>query len=436
MFVGSEMDRRRKAAEADRAIGETASHINAAMAKLLSELGAFLETDRWADHGAKTPEEWVGWRLGVAPGDARHHVRIAERLRDLPLIAASFGRGELSYWQVKAIVPVASSEVEDDLLNMARYSTVGQLQRLVRAYKDCLDRAELELTRNRHRLRHLDYYFDDDGFLNLRGRLTADEGAILVAALRAAEDSLWAEAPDDHRDRPGPDQLRADALVDVAKAALAAPGGATSPRPSVMVHVDVASLLDGSGERCEVVDGPSIASETARRLACDCTLETFFEGDGELRDLGRKKRVVSPRMRKALEERDGCCVFPGCDRKRFLEAHHIVHWVHLGETKLLNLGLLCPHHHWLMHEGGYSMTVDDDMVFTFFRPNGAVIPARPELGGGDVSVLVARQDQLEIDDRTCTTLWDGNPVNYDYCVLALLSAGGKLEVPRRGPPST
>lgn len=429
------MDRRRKAAEADRAIGETASHINAAMAKLLGELGAFLETERWADHGAKTPEEWVGWRIGVAPADARHHVRIAERLKDLPLISASFGRGELSYWQVKAIVPVATPEIEDDLLNMARYSTVAQLQRLARAYKDCLDRAELELDNERHRARRLDYYFDDDGFLNLRGRLNADEGAVLVAALRAAEDRLWAEMPDDERDRPSPDQMRADSLVDVARMALTAPEGA-APRPSVMVHVDVPSLLDGSGERCEVVDGPSVASETARRLACDCTLEAYFEGDGELRDLGRRKRVVSPRMRKALEERDGCCVFPGCDRMRFLQAHHIVHWIHLGETKLLNLALLCPHHHRLVHEGGYSMTVDDDMVFTFFRPTGEVIPQRPDLGGGDVARLVARQDQLEIDERTCTTLWDGKPVDFDYCVLALLSAGGKLAVPRRGPPES
>ena len=428
------MDRRRKVAEADRAIGETASHINAAMAKLLTELGSFLETEGWGDHGAKSPEEWVGWRLGVTPGDARHHVRIAQRLEELPQIAASFRRGELSYWQVKAIVPVATPEVESQLLEMARYSTAGQLARLARAYKSCLDRAELELTQQRHLHRSLDYYFDDDGFLNLRGRLTPDEGAILVAALRAAEDSLFDELPDDGRDRPSPDQIRADALGEVARAALAMPEGGGPPRPSVVVHVDVPSLLDGTGERCEIADGPSIASETARRLTCDCTVEAYFEGDGEVRDLGRKKRLVSARMRKALEARDKKCVFPGCDRNKFLDAHHIVHWIHLGETKLINLTLLCPHHHWLMHEGGYRMTVDDDMVFTFFRPDGTVIPNRPDLGGGDVAQLVARQDQLEIDERTCTTMWDGTPISYGDCVHALLSAGGMLEVPRRGPP--
>lgn len=435
MFVGTEATRRGRREAADRAIGETAAHINAAMARLLAELAAFIDTDGWADQGARTPEEWVGWRLGVTPGDARHHVRIAQRLRDLPLISQSFGKGELSYWQVRAIVPVATPETEADLLNMAHHSTAGQLARIARAYKSCLDRAELELSNEAHRQRSLNYYFDGDGFLEIRGRLTADEGAVLVSALRAAEDQLWDEVSDDDETRPSPDQIRADALVEVARAALAAPEAITTAKPSVVVHVDMPSLLAGAGDRCEIADGPSISSETARRLACDCVVQGLFEGDGEVRDLGRKKRVVSPRMRMALEERDKTCVFPGCARSKFLDAHHIVHWIYNGETKMLNLALLCYHHHRLMHEGGYSMQLNEaDMTFTFFRPDGEVVPNTSTLGGGDPEMLIARQDRLKIDERTCTTLWDGRTINYDYCVAALLQAEGMLGVPRRGPP--
>ncbi|MCA1709183.1 MAG: HNH endonuclease, partial [Actinobacteria bacterium] len=191
------------------------------------------------------------------------------------------------------------------------------------------------------------------------------------------------------------------------------------------------------GERCEIVDGPSIASETARRLTCDCFLQTYYEVDGKLVDLGRQKRSISPRMRKALEQRDKRCVFPGCDRTRHLEAHHIVHWAHKGETKLVNLGLLCWHHHTLVHEGGFAMRIEDDMTFTFFRPDSSVVPLRPELGRGDPHALVTehRQEQIAIDERTCTTLWDGRPINYEDCVHALFTENGMLaKTRRRGPP--
>lgn len=431
-----EAARRKRLREANRAIGETASHINAAMARMLTHLGAFLDDDGWFEDGAKTPEEWVGWRLGVSPGDARHHVRIARKLRELPLVSGAFSRGELSYWQVRAIVPIATEAIEEELLNIARYATAGQLQRIAKAYKGCLDRAELEAANEAHRQRSLDYYFDSDGFLNLRGRLTADEGAVLVAALEAAEQGLRDELPEDGRDGPNAEQIRADALGEVARAALASSGATGPVRPSVAIHVDVPSLIDGVGERCEISDGPSLASETARRLTCDCSYLPYFEGDDELKDLGRRRRTVSPRMRKLLEERDGTCVFPGCDRKRFLDAHHIVHWSRGGETKSVNLALLCPHHHRLVHEGGYSMQLGDDTTFTFLRPDGSIVAARPELGDGDPARLfeASRKEQLRIDADTCTTLWDGKAVNYDYCVLALLGAGGKLEVPRRGPP--
>lgn len=437
MFDSNEPDRKRWVAESDRAIGETASNINAAMAQMLAQVGDFIEADGWADHGAKTPEEWVGWRLGVTPGDARHHVRIARRLRELPLISASFGRGELSYWQIRAIVPVASPEVEAELLKMARYSTAGQLARLARAYKSCLDRAELELSNDRHRARSLHYYFDDDGFLEIHGRLTPEDGAVLVAALEKAEESVRAEVSNDPGEDPiTSEQRRADALVEVAKGSLRASETGASIVPSVVVHVDVPSLIDGTGERCEIVDGPSIASETARRLTCDCTLQSFFETNGDVVDLGRKKRTVSPRMRKALEERDKTCVFPGCDRTKFCEAHHIVHWVHDGKTKLLNLALLCFHHHPFMHESGYTMRLEDDMTFTFIRPDGKIVARRPDLGDGDVGRLVEtnRKEQLEIDERTCTTLWDGRSIDFGDAVHALLSEGGMLEIPRRGPP--
>ena len=430
--------RRHRVAEADRVIGETAAHINAAYAELLVAIADFDGLEGWNDHGAKTIEDWVAWRCGVTSGDARHHVRIARRLKELPAIFAAFRRGELSYWQVRAMAPVATPEIEETLLTMARYTTATQLQRLARAYKSCLDRIELELANQRHAGRKLAYHFDDDGFLVLYGKLEPDQGAVLVAALEAAEEALEAEVPDDPAaaEPTSYEQRRADALVEVARAALAAPDDARAALPSALIHVDVPALIDGSGGRCELADGPVLASETARRLTCDAEIQALYEGDGEVRDVGRKKRTVPPRMRKALEQRDLSCVFPGCARKKFCHGHHIVHWTHHGKTKLVNLALLCPFHHRLVHEGGYSMRVEADGSFTFVTPAGRIVARTVERDPGDPRALIERhrKERLEIDERTCTTLWDGTPPNFGDCVEALLGAGGLLEVPRRGPP--
>ena len=61
---------------------------------------------------------------------------------------------------------------------------------------------------------------------------------------------------------------------------------------------------------------------------------------------------------RALKARDGGCRFPGCDRTRFTEGHHVKHWADGGETKLSNLVTLCGFHHRLVHEGGYGLTAD------------------------------------------------------------------------------
>jgi hypothetical protein len=69
--------------------------------------------------------------------------------------------------------------------------------------------------------------------------------------------------------------------------------------------------------------------------------------------MGAAVRTVPPPLRRALEARDGGCVFPGCDRgPEWCEAHHRRHWIDGGPTTLENTELLCRAHHRLDHEEG------------------------------------------------------------------------------------
>ncbi|MFN8159040.1 MAG: HNH endonuclease signature motif containing protein [Candidatus Nanopelagicales bacterium] len=74
--------------------------------------------------------------------------------------------------------------------------------------------------------------------------------------------------------------------------------------------------------------------------------------------VGRRERTISARLRRALEIRDGHCVFPGCRaRVARCHAHHVQHWKNDGPTDLPNLALLCVTHHVAVHEGGWTLAL-------------------------------------------------------------------------------
>jgi HNH endonuclease len=134
------------------------------------------------------------------------------------------------------------------------------------------------------------------------------------------------------------------------------------------MHVDEKSLRGGIGRA-------DLPLETIKRLACDGSLITVVEDEsGTPLHVGRKQRIVSTPLKRALWSRDRGCTFPGCRNKRFVEAHHVHHWAHGGDTSLENLTLLCTHHHRLLHEGGFSIRRNQHGAIRFERPDGRLIP--------------------------------------------------------------
>jgi hypothetical protein len=165
---------------------------------------------------------------------------------------------------------------------------------------------------------------------------------------------------------------QADALVAVVKSYLdggrGGEGGATADHYQVVVHADAKALTGGTGRA-------DLPIETVKRLLCDCSFTTVFEDQsGKPLDVGRKQRTVSTPLRRALYARDRHCTFPGCHRKRYLDGHHIDHWINGGETSLRNTTLLCTYHHRLLHEGAFSIVKEADGTPRFMTADGRTIP--------------------------------------------------------------
>jgi len=171
-----------------------------------------------------------------------------------------------------------------------------------------------------------------------------------------------------------------------------------------------------------------VSCEVARRLSCDCGVVEVIEDDHHVPlSVGRKRRTISGRLKRALFERDKTCTFPGCTNRLFLEGHHIRHWADGGETSLSNVSLLCTSHHHYVHEYGYTIELDSDQRPRFRDPHGRLVVAVPERGVaadlGWPSIRAVNQP-LAISAETNACKWDGNPVDYGAVIGYLVTADG------------
>ena len=436
----------------EREIETLAARLNADSARWLALVGEFDRRCGWRDTGCRSTSEWIAWRCALNPRSAREQVRVARALPELPLMRAEFEAGRLSYSKVRALTRVADAEAEADLLELARHATAAQLERMVRAARR-VERAEAAAQARESFVRW--HWDDDDGCLHLHAKLPADDGALLLRALDAAREALAQRRPDEGAEigssaggsagplaafepsgsaeppaeitvAPSRTPTNAESLTAIAEHALARPptGLAGGERNQVIVHVDVATLatdspgpsVTGAGA-CSVADGPGIAAETARRLACDSSLVAALRDGGRTVDVGRRTRSIPPAIRRALAVRDGRCQFPGCERHRFVDAHHLVHWAQGGETSLDNLILLCRHHHRLVHEGGYAVARSADRRPRFTRPDGVELPASPRATPGP---------RREGGRRRAGPLLagSGEPMDLRSCAGAVLATAG------------
>ena len=308
------------------------------------------------------------------------------------------------------------------------------------------DRAEaLELAdeRERHARRKLWLLPQPDGSWRLIADLDPEVGAVLQKALYAAEEELYGVEADP--DTPL-DARRADAIGLVAESALGQGlrAGSASERFQVVVHVsaetpecdtcDTSSHHERSPvtpppagpppEPPRIEHGPHVSAETARRLACDASVVVMtHDREGNVLDVGRKRRTPPPALRRALDHRDRGCRFPGC-RNRFCESHHVQHWTRGGETKLGNLLLFCRRHHRCFHEGGWTMELGEAGEARVYRPDGSLMPAVPEPPAPPAEparALAARHEELgvAIDAWTATPAWEGDRLDTDWALFTL-----------------
>ena len=225
--------------------------------------------------------------------------------------------------------------------------------------------------------------------------------------------------------RPGIDLPDAGSETREGATRHAAAGGTRrSPHPGPRAGYAASAPAARRQTVLDEAGGIHVSAETARRLACDAATVSMRHGPaGEILDVGRRTRTISPALRRALQARDRRCRFPGCRHCR-VDAHHIEHWANGGRTSLDNLVLLCRRHHRAVHEEGFRVTLDAAGGVEFLRPDGRPLPeapAAPEWTGPPLAPVTARlqHEGVAIDADTATPDWRGERLDLDWAIHVL-----------------
>src|SRR3954467_11597930 len=298
--------------------------VNRASAEL-SRTVRHAENSQAAEHdGLKSMRSWLVGHARLAPAEASRVVRAGQVLEHFPVLAAGFAAGEITAAQIEVVAKVVgpgevarAAEQGVDLGAFdrdwaviaagARHDVLVEAVALFDAALDP-DGVEPDPTEGRR----LTITKHADGSITGRFDLDAVGGEKVQAAI---ESIVQASRPKgDDRTRA---QQNADALVQLCDNQLASGNLPTlrTQKPHVVVAVDAEDLADpatGHGA-ARMGFGARISAARARWLACDSSISRIVMGpDGQPLDVGRTQRVVPPHIRRAVEQRDGHCVFAGC----------------------------------------------------------------------------------------------------------------------------
>ena len=330
-------------------------------------VGQVERTNGWKGQGAKSVAEWLSIETDCAHYEAQSVVMLAGQLQHLPVTQAALRSGQLSGTQAVEVArgAIVAPNAETQLLNLSKHVTVRDLRdatsRVVAAATD-----EVERHRQVHKSRYLKSWIDLDGSFNLKARMTAANGALVMAALKPIQDEIFKSARKSGA-HERPEAYAADALMalcEKANHAASAPAAGASrtktTRSNAVMHirVDIDALKRGHtehGEICEIAGVGPIPVATATEYLGEAFLKLLVVDGVDIKTVAHMGRHIPAPLRTAVEERDRVCQVPTCDMSIGLEMDHIVPFAEGGPASLENLVRLCKRHHLQKTHDGYRL---------------------------------------------------------------------------------
>ncbi len=364
------------------------------MPEIVSTLQTFRVVQGWMDHFQArvlsrsnqldvSAAEVLIRNAGISAAEAKAKDRRSKALEEAPSFSDALAEGAVSSAHTDALANATSRlddatkdlflEHEAALLDQATHSTPEEFARHCRQLKDRISRDQgIERSERQKRDTSLRKSIcPRTGMYRINAELDPELGHQVFSSLEA-EIAAMITANTELREIDR-NHLAAHALGHLVS------GGHQAIRPTqveMTIIVDLETLTDGLHEEsvCEFGDGTPIPVGMARRLACNASiLPVVLNGDGIPLDIGRTQRLANRAQRRALRAMYRTCAFHGCDISfDRCEIHHLHEWANGGPTDLRHLIPTCKHHHHLIHEGGWTLTLAADRTLTIRTPDGEV----------------------------------------------------------------
>jgi hypothetical protein len=303
---------------------------------------------------------WLSQNLNISSSAGYAQVRLARQLPYLPDTASAFARGDISPQHASVVARSVElvtrgggspGDAEGLLLEEAGQRDPRDLFRWGLSLVHQLAPREMEAEeQRREERRYLHMREAFDGGCDIEGYLDPERAARLKTAINGVL------GPRRKGDERSPGQRRADGLDELAGRALdsgelPARGG---QRPHLTITATLETLRADPGAPAALLNwGFPLSGKALRRIASDAEITPILlNGKGDPLHVGRKYRTATPKMRRALDERDRKCVWPGCsDPPDWTQGHHEVPWALGGVTEVDGMALLCGNHHRKLDDG-------------------------------------------------------------------------------------
>jgi hypothetical protein len=328
-------------------------------------------TDRGTDPGKaarqadRETRDKLTNELQWTPSDARRATRIGDELTGAGTSKEArerFADGRLSSRHAKLLADTLKHLVGEErdraeaaLLEAAGRedaTTFGDTCRRLLAQLD--HDAAMGEEQRRHARRSARMAKTDDGMLAVSGQFSGLDAETVATAIHAFR------RPDPPGITRSPEQATADAIVDMAAAALRA-GEAPAKhgiRPHVTSDINYQTILAQAGVAETVWMGPLPFGEI-RRLLADCGVSRLLVDPDEVPvEAGPETRNVPNGLWRGLLRRDRGCIGVGCDAPAaWCDAMHLDHpYRFQGRLSLSNAALGCRLHHRKYDLAGWQIT--------------------------------------------------------------------------------
>jgi hypothetical protein len=324
-----------------------------------------MEAGKAARQAERATRQTLTDQLQWTPSDANRATRIGGELTAAGTSSQAreqFNSGELSPRHAKLLADTLKHLTGDErdraerlLLEAAGREDATTFGATCRRLLAQLDHdAAMDQEQRRHARRSGRMSKTDDGMLAIHALLSGLDAETVATAIHAFRRP---DPPDVSR---SPEQATADAIVDMAAAALRA---AQAPakhgiRPHVTVDLDYQTLLAQAGVAETVWMGPLPFGEI-RRLLADCGISRLLvDPDSTPVEAGPETRNVPNGLYRGLLRRDRGCIGAGCDTPAaWCDVMHLDHpYRFQGRLSLSNAALGCKLHHRRYDLAGWQIT--------------------------------------------------------------------------------